>query len=138
MTGRSHLPQFSQNQGHYLTSLSFSESQSIIGYSVIGNRKFQLQKDLGNKASITSYLMKSRGREGIGCLAAHTVIQNPAFFPSLHSTINDWLNLRLGNKMAAAITGMTSRHGNPFAFLLGMRKFSLETLQEIPLVYTIG
>jgi len=75
-----HFPLISQNQGHYLTPLSFSVYQNVIGYG-----KFQLKKDLGKKANITSHLIKSRGREGIGCLAAHTVIQNPAFSnSSLH------------------------------------------------------
>jgi len=46
--------------------------------------------------------------------------------------ISDCFNLILKIKTAAATTGMASRHSNPFGFLVGMRKLSLETLQEIP------
>ena len=52
-----HFPYISQNQGHYLTTLSFSVYQNIIGYSVIGYGKFQLKKDLGKKENITSHLI---------------------------------------------------------------------------------
>lgn len=103
---------------------------------LLAPRKIPAQKDLGNKGHITSYLTKSRGKVGIGCLAAHEVAPESCFFPSFRSAISDCFNLRFGIKMAAAITGMTLRCKiSSCGFLLGKRKLSSETLQKIPLMY---
>lgn len=81
---------------------------------LLAPRKILAQNDLSNKGNITSYLTKSRGKVGIGCLAAHEVAPESCFFPSFRSAISDCFNLRFGIKMAAAITGMTLRCNNPF------------------------